>query len=144
MKHASMVHALGEIHRTLKPNGTLIDLRPVESNWQVEVTSRAGYQVGGRLEDQPSAVADDEAANQAMREAEARGWFIQNMQEEFHFFYHWDTPSEMKDFFETEWEDFEKLKESVYRKTAALWVSAGSEAAVRVRVKMLAARWKKI
>ena len=29
MEHESMVHALEEIRRTLKPNGILIDLRPV-------------------------------------------------------------------------------------------------------------------
>jgi SAM-dependent methyltransferase len=144
MEHAGMVHALNEIHRTLKPGGILLDLRPVESNWAVEVTSRAGCQVGGRLEDQPSALADDEAANQAIREAEAHGWYVKEKEEEFDFFYYWDTPSEMKEFIETEWGDFEKLAGAEYRKTASLWVAAGAEAAVRVRVKMLAARWKKI
>jgi len=39
MAHESMVHALDEIRRTLKPNGILIDLRPVEDNWPVEVAS---------------------------------------------------------------------------------------------------------
>jgi hypothetical protein len=150
MEHAGMVHALGEIHRTLKAGGILLDLRPVEANWAVEVVStsstqgvaRAGYQVGGRLNDQPSAVADDEAAHQAIRAAEAQGWFIQEKEEAFDFFYYWDTPSEMKEFIESEWEDFEKLDDDVYRKTSAIWVSAGAEATVRVRVKMLLTRWK--
>jgi len=48
-----MVHALDEIRRTLKTNGTLIDLRPVESNWLVEISSSAGYQLAGRLNDMP-------------------------------------------------------------------------------------------
>lgn len=143
MEHASMVHALDEIHRTLKPKGTLVDLRPVEANWQVEVVSSAGWQAAGRLNDLPAAVADDEAAFRAMREAESNGWYVKKKEEEFDFFYYWDTPSEMKEFMESEWEDFEKLEESVYRKTGSLWVSAGADARVRVRVGMLISIWEK-
>ncbi len=138
-----MVHALSEIHRTLKPNGTLLDLRPLEDSWSVEVVSAAGWQASGRLSDMPIGVADDAAANEAMREVESRGWFIQKKMEEFPFFYYWDTPSEMKEFMEEEWEDFEKLEEDVYRKTASLWASSGADARVRVRVKMLSVVWEK-
>lgn len=144
MEHASMVHALDEIQRTLKPNGILLDLRPVEDNWQVEVVSSAGWQAAGRLSDLPAAVEDDEAAFHAMREAESNGWYIKEKEKEFDFFYYWDTPSEMKEFMESEWDDFEKLEESVYRKTSSLWVSAGGDARVRVRVKMLITLWNKL
>ncbi len=151
MEHESMVHALNEIHRTLKPNGILIDLRPVEENWSVEVVSTsstqrvssAGWQVSGRLIDQPIGVADDEAAFKAMREVESNGWFIREKEEEFAFFYYWDTPSEMKEFMEEEWEDFEKLDEDVFRRTNSLWASANADARVRVRVKMLITKWQK-
>lgn len=139
-----MVHALREIHRMLKPNGTLLDLRPLEDSWSVEISSGAGWQASGRLSDLPQGIADDAAANQAMREVEARGWFIQKKMEEFSYFYYWDTPTEMKEFMEDEWEDFEKLEEDVYRKTAALWASASADARVRVRVKMHAAVWNKL
>ena len=138
-----MVHALSEIHRTLKPDGTLLDIRPLEDSWSVEIVSSAGWQASGRLSDMPIGVADDAAANEAMRDVESRGWFIQKKMEEFPFFYYWDTPSEMKEFMEEEWEDFEKLEEDVYRKTASLWASSGGDACVRVRVKMLIAVWEK-
>lgn len=143
MKHESMVHALDEIRRTLKPNGILIDLRPVESNWSVEVFSSAGYQAAGRLSDLPAAVADDEAAFKAMREAESNGWYIKKEEEEFAFFYYWDTPSEMKEFMENEWEDFEKMEESVYKKASSLWASANADACMRVRVTMLITKWER-
>lgn len=143
MQHESMVHALNEIHRTLKPNGILLDLRPLEDSWSVEVVSSAGWQVSGRLSDMPIVMADDAAANQAMREVEARGWFIQKRMEEFSFFYYWDTPSEMKEFMETEWDDFEKLGEAVYLKTASMWALSNADARIRVRVKMHSAIWKK-
>lgn len=138
-----MVHALDEIRRTLKPNGILIDLRPVESNWSVEVSSSTGYQVVGRLNDMPTGLADDEAVFKAMREVESRRWYIKEKEEEFAFFYYWDTPSEMKEFMETEWEDCEKLDENVYRATQSLWSQANADAQVRVRVKMLITKWEK-
>lgn len=138
-----MVHALDEIRRTLQPNGILIDLRPVEDNWTVEVPSSSGLKIAGRLTDVPAGIADDEAAFAAMREVESRGWFVKEQEEEFAFFYYWDTPSEMKEFMETEWEDFEKIEEDVYQKASALWASANADTRVRVRVKMVITRWRK-
>jgi hypothetical protein len=142
MEHASMVHALSEIRRTLKTDGLLLDLRPVEDNWTVEVHSAAGLQIAGRLTDVPLGKADDEAAFAAMRDVESRGWFVREREEEFAFFYYWNTPSEMKEWIDLEWEDFEKIEEDVYRKTQSLWASANADARVRVRVKMLITRWK--
>jgi SAM-dependent methyltransferase len=144
MQHESMVHALDEIRRTLKPDGVLIDLRPVEENWPVEVNSSTGYQAAGRLIDVPLALTDDEAAFRAMREVESRRWYIKEKEEEFAFFYYWDTPSEMKEFMDEEWGDFEKLEEDVFQKTKSLWALANADARVRVRVKMLITRWRKL
>ncbi|MBK7454557.1 MAG: hypothetical protein IPJ46_12810 [Anaerolineales bacterium] len=136
-----MVHALDEIHRTLKPNGTLIDLRPVEDHWAVEIVSSAGWQVAGRLTDVPIAVADDEAAFNAMREAESRRWYIKEKEEEFAFFYYWDTPSEMKEFMDEEWEGLEKMDANVFSAVKSAWTMANADARVRVRVKMLITKW---
>jgi len=143
MEHESMVHALDEIRRTLRSNGILIDLRPVSSNWSVEVASSTGYQLAGELNEMPEGLADDQAAFKAMREVESRRWFIKEKEEDFSFFYYWDTPSEMKEFIETEWENFEKLEEDVFQETKSLWVSANADARIRVRVKMLITRWGK-
>jgi hypothetical protein len=62
--------------------------------------------------------------------------------EEFAFFYYWDTPSEMKEWIDQEWENFEKMEDNVYRKTQSMWASANADARVRVRVKMSITRWK--
>jgi len=91
----------------------------------------------------PTGKADDEAAFRAMREAESRGWFTREREEEFAFFYYWDTPSEMKEFMEQEWEDFEKIDEDVYHAAQSLWSLANADARVRVRVKMLITSWEK-
>jgi len=137
-----MVHALDEISRVLKPHGVLIDLRPVEANWSVEVASASGIQLAGRLSDLPVAVADDKAAFQAMREAESRSWFIKQREEEFSFFYYWDTPSEMKQFMEEEWQDFEKLEDEVFEAVKSAWALANADARVRIRVRMLITKWQ--
>ena len=144
MEHTSMVHALREIHRTLKPNGTLIDLRPVEDNWTVEIPSSSGLQIAGRLSDMPIGIADDTAAFAAMKEVEVRGWFAREREEEFAFFYYWDTPSEMKEWIDDEWDTFEKIEEDVYRKAQSLWATANADARVRVRVKMLITKWRRV
>ena len=136
-----MVHALDEIRRTLKPNGILIDIRPVEENWPVEVNASTGYQVAGRLTDLPIAVADDEAALNAMREAKSRKWYIKETEEEFAFFYYWDTPSEMKEFMDEEWEGLEKMDANVFSAVKSAWTMANADARVRVRVKMLITKW---
>ncbi|MEW5938083.1 MAG: hypothetical protein AB1750_00360 [Chloroflexota bacterium] len=138
-----MVHALDEIRRTLTPNGILIDLRPVEDNWTVEIPSSSGLKVAGRLNDMPIGIADDEAAFAAMRDVESRGWYVREEEREFAFFYYWDTPSEMKEWIDVEWEDFEKIEEDVYRKAQSLWASANADARARVRVKMLITRWRR-
>jgi hypothetical protein len=144
MEHASMVHALSEIRRTLKQGGVLIDLRPVEDHWSVEVHSASGLRTAGFLTDMPDGKADDEAAFEAMRDVETRGWFSRQQEEEFAFFYYWNTPSEMREFMEQEWEDFEKMEQDVYRKASSLWANANADARVRVRVKMLITRWRKM
>jgi hypothetical protein len=142
MEHASMVHALGEIRRTLKQDGILIDLRPVEDTWSVEVQSTSGLKTAGFLTDMPAGKADDEAAFEAMRDVESRGWFVREAEQEFAFFYYWNTPSEMREFIEQEWEDFNKMEADVYRKTSSLWANANADARVRVRMKMLITKWK--
>jgi hypothetical protein len=138
-----MVHALGEIQRILVPAGFLIDLRPLEASWPIEIASASGTMEAGRLTDLPAAIADDEAASGAMRAAEAHGWFVKEDEQNFPFFYTWDTPSELKEFMETEWEEFEKLEENVFEAVKSAWAVANADAVVRIRVRMLITKWLK-
>lgn len=137
-----MVHALEEIHRVLAPGGVLIDLRPLEERWPVEVSSGSTFIQAGSLNAMEDYAADDEAATRALREVEARGLFVREQEESFPYFYSWDRPSEMKEFIETEWERVDKLDEEVFQAAQAAWASGGAEARVRVRVKMLITRWR--
>ena len=106
-----MVHALGEIRRVLVPNGILIDLRPIADQWPVEVFSARETLKTGQMTDLPLGLEDDNAANQALADAESKGWFTRESEEFFPLHYVWDTASEMEKWIDEEWENFIGLDE---------------------------------
>ena len=138
-----MVHALSEIRRVLVPNGILIDLRPILDRWHVEVVSAREICETGRIQDLPLGLADDEAANRSIAQAEQNGWFTRAAEEFFPFYYSWDSPSEMEEWVEEEWHDFIQLDEVSQQATRSTWALGDADAIVRVKVKMLITRWKK-
>ena len=138
-----MVHALEEIRRVLVPGGILIDLRPLADNWRVEVVSLREIKRTGRVEDLPTQTNGDLAANEAMKVVEKRGWFKREQDELFPLFYSWDTPSEMEEFVDDDWQGFVGLTEDTKRATRSAWAIADADCRVRVRVEILIARWKK-
>lgn len=137
------MHALEEIRRTLKPEGVMIDLRPLAERWSVELVTGQIWRTMGRLTDLPAGLADDEAANNAIQEAALRGWFLLESKQSFPFFYYWDTPQEMLKDIQEKWGDFTELEESVYFSLQKAWADAGTDRLVRVRVMMNLARWRK-
>ena len=137
-----MVHALDEIRRVLAPNGILIDLRPVSDQWPVEVVSARAIKETGRVMDLPVGLADDEAANQSIKEAAEKGWFVREEEEFFPFYYSWDSPREMEEYLETEWEDFIGLDEETKQATRSTWALGDADSRVRVKVKMMITRWR--
>jgi len=138
-----MVHALDEIRRVLVPDGFLIDLRPVSHEWPIEVFSARETRETGRIMDLPQGLADDAAANRAMADAEANGWFRREKEEFFPFHYVWDTASEMEKWVDEEWEPCNSLDEEARRATRSAWAVGEADSRVRVRVKMLITRWRK-
>lgn len=137
-----MVHALDEIRRVLVNGGIMIDLRPILDGWPIEVTSARSSRGTGRIQDLPAGIADDNAANQSIAQAEQYGWFIRQDEVFFPFVYSWDTPSEMEEWIEEEWEDFIRLDEETKHATRSAWASADADARVQVNVKMLITRWR--
>jgi hypothetical protein len=138
-----MVHALAEIRRTLTPEGVMIDLRPLAKRWPVELVSDQTQYVIGLLTDLPSGLADDKAANDAIQEAARRGWFHLEREQNFPFFYYWDTPQEMMEYIQEEWGDFIQLEQQIYSAAQNAWAISSADRRVRVRVRMHIARWRK-
>jgi hypothetical protein len=137
-----MVHALEESRRVLQPDGILIDIRPLNGQWPIEVTSSRGVKETGLLDDFPEPLHSNRASNEAMKEVEARGWFRQEQEEFFPFFYSWDTPSEMEQFVAEDWSDFVALGDAAKMATRSAWATADADSQIRVRVKILVAKWK--
>jgi hypothetical protein len=138
-----MVHALSEIRRVLVPNGILIDLRPVLNHWPVEVKSERETCATGRIRDLPLGLADDEAANKSIAQAQQNRWFAREAEEFFPFYYSWDSPSEMEEWIAEEWHEFIELDEESTRATRSTWALGDADSAVRVGVNMLITRWRK-
>ena len=139
-----MVHALNEIKRALAPNGILIDLRPMLDHWPVEVVSVREIRKTGRMQDFLVGLEEDEAANQAIAQAEQNQWFRREAGEFFSYAYSWDTPSEMEEWINEEWHEFIALDETDNQSTRSAWAIADADARVRVKMKMLIARWRKV
>ncbi|MGE5642719.1 MAG: hypothetical protein ACM3Y8_06885 [Byssovorax cruenta] len=139
-----MVHALREIRRVLVPGGILIDLRPITDEWKVEVFSWRERSQIGHVTGMPIGLEDDSAANQAMKDVEANGWFKREDETFFPIHYVWDTASEMEEWIEDEWENVVEIEEDVKRRTRSAWALGDADSQVRVNVKMLITRWKKL
>ena len=125
------------------PDGVLIDLRPVLDRWQVQVVSARQAQDTGRLQDFPTGLADDNAANRSMARAEQERWFARDDEAFFLIDYAWDTPKDMEAWISDEWDGFVDLDEEGKRATRAAWAVGDADSFVRVRVKMLITRWRK-
>lgn len=139
-----MVHALDEIHRMLIPHGILIDIRPVLDRWQVEVVSARERRETGRVMDFEIGLADDLAANRSMAEAEANRWFTREREDFFSYDYSWDSPKDMEDWLEEEWNDYIGLHQDARGATRSAWALADGDARVQLSVKMLITRWRKV
>ncbi len=136
------MHALGEIHRVLIPGGILIDLRPIADNWTIEVFSARETRETGHVTDLPLGLEDDEVANQAMRDAESKGWLTREDETFFPLHYIWDTASEMEHWIDEEWTNFIGLGDEARRATRSAWALSDGDSRIRVRAKMLIARWR--
>ena len=137
-----MVHALNEIRQVLIPNGILIDLRPMLDRWRIEVISAREIKETGRVLDYTPGLEDDEAANQTFTQAEKDGWYIRDESEFFSYSYSWDTPKEMEEWIQEEWEGFIGLDEETKQATRSAWALSDADTRVRLKVKMLISRWK--
>ncbi len=138
-----MVHALDEVQRALVPRGLLIDLRPLLDRWPVEIAWAGGFEQAGRSTDLEAPLSDDAAANAAVDSLAASGSFQREQRETFPIFYYWDTPKEMREYIEEEWDDVIRIEEDLWRNIASMWASANADARVRIRMQMSITRFRK-
>ncbi len=98
MAPEGMVHALEEIHRLLRPDGALIDIRPFAepSTVQVIAGDRVLYAAPKREADSESVIDSD----RAMEEVLDRGLFSIERAEDFEFLSYGSTAPELREFWD--------------------------------------------
>ncbi len=138
-----MVHALAETRRVLATDSILIDVRPLLDQWPIEVASQGGHIEAGRVTDLKEPLEDDAAANAAMQQAVSAATFTRELQQAVSFFYYWDTPKEMEAYLAENWSDVVEVHEDVWHSLRSSWASAGAEARVSLRMKLLLTRYRK-
>jgi hypothetical protein len=94
MEYGSMVHALEEIHRLLKPNGFLIDIHPVAEHSSIEIHRNGEIELAGHLEVEQWCVDFREADN-ALTEIVDRGMFTVEQKGMFDALTYYDSAAEM-------------------------------------------------
>lgn len=145
-----MVHALEEIHRLLRPDGRLIDLRPYAEPSTIEVVS--GDQT---LFAEPKREHDHEgvlASDRAMEEILERKTFSIEHAREFKFFSYGSSAAELREFWER-YNDYEstpkereklEFEDKVYARAEEVRKESGKDAKVVVHERVRIARLEPI
>lgn len=89
-----MVHALRGLERVLEEHGTLVDIRPLSSRCPLEAVSAEALVQIGEV-DARGMMADDAAADDAIRQSVDYGWFVPLRKTTFDFAFYWDNVAEM-------------------------------------------------
>jgi len=90
-----MVHALEEIHRLVKPSGTLIDIHPVAESSPIEIHQGGKIDLAGNLSVRQWCT-DYEQADSALTEITQRGLFVIERESVFDSLTHYDSVEEMR------------------------------------------------
>ena len=139
--HAGMVHALREIHRVLKPNGTLIDLRPHFGDRIVEVMLSVATVRAGEI-DSSATETDKYEANTAIQKVVADGLFRLEHDEVFNYVADIDTVDDLREYGESLEESI--LPETVVAQVEALIADETDDFSIQVRRPMMIARYHRI
>jgi hypothetical protein len=136
-----MVHALEEVRRILRNGGVLVDMRPDVTNPAVEVLSGGSISIAGHLDDSAD-LPDVLAADQAVETALERGWFQPLEQGSSTLAYYWDTPEEMRKYFQDNWPEA-ILTDDVISKAEQLAEAAGPTGKLRIQFPMMIKSYRK-
>ncbi len=143
-----MVHALDEIHRLLRSDGTLVDIRPYAEPSIVEVIS--GDQT---LFAEPKRELDHEgvvASDRAMDEILARKAFSVERAQEFEFFSYGPSAAEIREFWDR-YNDFDPepkendqlaFEDKVYARAEQVRKELGEDAEIAIHERVRMARLK--
>jgi hypothetical protein len=138
-----MVHALEEAWRVLVSRGILVDLRPLCIDIPLEILSPAASESAGLVDMNPD--IDKDIAAEAATQAVVRDGFYKELKREtFDFAYYWNTVREFKADLDERWKDEVILPADVLKRARAMYKKHGDTARVRIRIRMLLAKFAKL
>lgn len=137
------MHALEESWRVLRPNGELIDLRPISSEPPVEIVSDRVSKSAGQLDDSRGRV-NDLAADEALDGVVDRGLFEQDGVMQFRFSLYWNSTNDMQAYVEDRWSNSAEIPSAVLRQAEQLTKMAGDPVKARIQRKMHLATYGKM
>ena len=143
-----MVHALDEIHRLLRSDGTLVDIRPYAEPSIVEVISgdQTLFAEPKREHDHEGVVASD----RAMDEVLARKAFSVERAQEFEFFSYGSSAAEIREFWDR-YNDYDPepkendqlaFEDKVYARAEQVRKEVGEDAEIAIHERVRMARLK--
>jgi len=146
MEPEGMVHALDEIHRLLRSDGTLVDIRPYAEPSILEVISgdQTLFAEPKREHDHEGVVASD----RAMDEILARKAFSVERAQEFEFFSYGSSAAEIREFWDR-YNDFDPepkendqlaFEDKVYARAEQVRKEFGEDAEISVHERVRMAR----
>lgn len=139
--HEGMVHALRAIHRILKPNGTLIDLRPDIGNRSIWVELSYATLKAGEV-DSSDTESDRLAADEAIQQAVADGLFTFEYDATFDIIADLDTVDDLRDYKTTLNRSI--LSETVIAEVEQLIVDEDDDYSIRIPRPMIIASYRKL
>lgn len=137
-----MVHALEEIHRTLKPGALLLDLRPYHPYRPLELVAERGVQELGRMKESEDRL-DDASSDDALGQVFHRGLFALESVDSFHRCSYWDTAEELRQYVD---ENFEttRLPRRLAGEARRALRTAGKGARLRLQTYMVVNRLRRV
>lgn len=135
-----MVHALEEIHRTLRPGALLVDLRPYHPYRPLELIDEGVVRELGRMEEGDGSL--DAASDAALSEVFQRGLFALESVGSFYRCSYWDTAEELREYVE---ENFEttRLPRRLAGEARRAIRAAGRSARLRLQAYIVVTRLRK-
>lgn len=137
---SGMVHALREIHRILKPNGKLIDLRPHIDNRQLWVELASATLFAGEI-DSSATVNDHLVADRALQKVIDDGLLTLEHQTEFELFTDLDTVDDLLDYRNSLRSSI--LPDDVVQQVSNLTADETDDYRIRIRRMLTIARYRK-
>lgn len=145
-----MVHALEEIHRLLRPDGTLVDIRPYAepSIVKVIVDDQTLFAEPKRETDNEGVLESDRAMDEILE----RKLFAVERGRDFEFFSYGSSAAEIREFWdryndydpEPKEEDKQAFEDKVYARAEEIRKESGKDAEVAIHERVRIARLKPV